>query len=346
VSGTNIQSYTTYTATGAATATLSLPALAAIPPGGETITLTPGLPGCQTGVGLTTTRTVKDSAATCAAGMVTSATAFFSPTDVGLPFYGCGAGAGSGAIITATAPGPPSTATIGGFALTPSGPGLITFTIGDPTVTAPLDDQAVLQQSVMLDLSPSLVSGSGDCAADEPEGFGISGKLRNPGPGPLPNGFFTNAFATQPADTKAIAQILFTTSVVSFGAFVVEHEAGQAPPPGYPVEPIGVKHYDIVFPNTPTGLALCASANSPGLGISIGVNGTTVSQAALGTGLGLPGTAQFRNTSPKATAAGFNSTIYMYDDNNPRIWLPAANFNRLCVFPADPAPVSFQCGDG
>ena len=72
-----------------------------------------------------------------------------------------------------------------------------------------------------------------------------------------------------------------------------------------------------MFPNVPTTLALCAStATSPGLGFSVGVNGTTVSQAALPSGTGRPGTAQLRNT--KASTTGSSSTVFITDDVNGR----------------------------
>jgi hypothetical protein len=347
VSGSNVPDYATFTATGPGTATLSIVATNVVAHGGEAIT--------YKGANLTsTTRTIND--ATCVGGapsVVTSAAGFFNANDVGLPFYGFGAGAGTGYYITATTAGPPSTATVtkvGGAALPACPVGAPTaVTVGDPSVTAPLDDQGALEQNVQLDLKPSFVAGSNDCALDEAEGFGIVGKWRNPGPGPAPNGFFTGAFAVQPPNSKAIGQIIFTTSVVSFAAYVVEREPTS--PATVPADPsivggVAQHHFDVVFPNVPTTLALCASATSPGLGFSIGINATTVSQSAAATGVGKPGTAQLRNTNAKTTAAGFNSTAYVYDDNNPRLWVPASRFNRLCVLGADPPAVNFVCGDG
>jgi hypothetical protein len=350
ISCTNCPDYATFTATGPGAGNLSVAATAAIPPGGETVTY-------KGAVLTTTTRTINDASCNAAAPtVVTSAAAFFSPGDVGLPFYGFGAGAGGGYYITGTVPGPPSQALVtnaGGLGL-PGCPnaGPATVTVGDPSFTAPADDQAVLSQGTELDLKPSLVAGSNDCALNEAEGFTVMGKWRNPGPGPAPNGFFTGPFATQPANTKAIGEIIFSTAVVSYAGFVVEKEPTSPLIPGYPADPSLVggvlqHHFDIIFPNTPTSLALCASAASPGLGLSIGVLGTTVSQAALASGNGKPGTAQLRNTNAKTTTAGFNSTMYYYDDNNPRIWLPASRFNRLCVLGADNTlQINFVCGDG
>jgi hypothetical protein len=345
IGGSNIPDYATYTATSATTATMSANATNVVAHGvNEAITY-------RGAVLTSTTRTIND--ATCNGAtptVVTSAAGFFNANDVGLPFYGFGAGAGAGYYITATTVGPPSTATVtnaGGAALPGCPATASTVTVGDPSVTAPLDDQGVLQQTVQLDLKPAFVAGSNDCALDEAEGFGIVGKWRNPGPGPLPNGFFSSVpFAVQPPNSKAIGEILFTTSVVSYAAYVVEREPTS--PALVPAEPSvpNQHHYDIVFPNVPTSLALCASATSPGLGFSIGINSTTVSQAALPSGLGKPGTAQLRNTNPIAAPAAVNTTAYVYDDNNPRLWVPASRFNRLCALPLGTPTVNFVCGDG
>ena len=179
------------------------------------------------------------------------------------------------------------------------------------------------------------MAGSPNCNRDESSGFGIEGTWVNPG------SFFTGAlgFATQPPGTKAIGEILFTTSVIKFGAYVIEVPAAVDPL-------VAAAHYNLVFPNVPTTLALCAStATSPGLGFSVGVNGTTVSQAALPTGTGRPGTAQLRNT--KASTTGSNSTIFLTDDvSGPGVKWTGSEFNRLCSIPAGTPDINFVCGDG
>jgi hypothetical protein len=361
LSGSNIPDYCSFLATGVNTANIVNTSGSCAPAATNVVAHANEVLTYKGSTLTTTTRTVTDGSCNAATPtVVTSPAALFAAGDVGLPFYGFGAGAGAGWYITAVGAG---TATVANALGTPlpgcPAAGPATFTVGDPSVTAPTDDQNVLNQLVQLDLKPSLVAGSNDCALNEAEGFGIAGKWRNPGPGPLPNGFLTSAFATQPANTKAIGEILFTTSVVSYGAFVVEHETTSPAIPGYPADPMvpNSHHYDIVFPNVPTGLALCASGASPGLGLSIGINATTVSQAAIASGLGKPGTAQLRNTNAKGTPVygptpapitnGFNSVGYFYDDNAVRIWTPASRFNRTCVVPADAAlQIAFTCGDG
>jgi len=182
-------------------------------------------------------------------------------------------------------------------------------------------------------LNPTLVAGSAPCAADQAAGFGIEGTWLNPG------SFVGGAFATQPAGTKAIGEILFTTSVINYGAYVVEMPATTDPL-------IGGAHYNIVFPNVPTSLALCPStATSPGTALSIGINSLGVSQAAIPTGVGRPNTGQLRST--RATNAGSNSTVYITDDINGAgtLWT-GPEFNRFCSIPVGPPVINFVCGPG
>jgi hypothetical protein len=211
--------------------------------------------------------------------------------------------------------------------------GPYTVTVGDPTATAPTGTDTVLNQGVQLPLNPSLVAGSQPCANDESSGFGIEGTWVNPG------AFVGGTFATQPAGTSAIGEILFKTSVINYGAFVVQMKAATDPL-------IAAAHYNIVFPNVPTTLALCPStATSPGLGFSIGVNGTTVSQSQLAAGVGRPSTSQLRST--RASTTGSTSTIFITDDvNGAGVKWTGSEFNRLCSVPAGPPVINFACGAG
>jgi hypothetical protein len=206
-------------------------------------------------------------------------------------------------------------------------------TLGEPTRTAPVATDTVLNQGVQLPLSPALVAGSAPCTADQSAGFGIEGTWLNPG------SFVGGAFATQPANSKAIGEILFSTSVINYGAYVQEMPVSSDPT-------IGAAHYNLVFPNVPTTLALCPStATSPGLGFSIGVNGTTVSQSAIPSGVGRPATAQLRST--RASNAGAASTVFITDDiNGAGTNWTGSEFNRFCSVPAGPPVINFICGDG
>jgi hypothetical protein len=278
----------------------------------------------------TTTRTINDGQFT-ATNQITSAAnaARFQLSDVGLRVSGTGitqpcyiATRNSGSLVTLT-----SACNDGSAGATK------VITIGEPTRTAPLSTDTVLNQGVQLPLNPTLVAGSAPCTADQSAGFGIEGTWLNPG------SFTGGTFATQPAGTKAIGEILFSTSVINYGAFIIEMPATTDPL-------IGGAHYNIVFPNVPTTLALCPSTpTSPGLGFSIGVNATGVSQAAIPNGTGRPATGQLRST--RATNAGSASTVFITDDiNGPGVKWTGSEFNRFCSVPTGPPVINFVCGPG
>jgi hypothetical protein len=218
------------------------------------------------------------------------------------------------------------------------------LTVGDPNGNAPADGEVAAQKGLQLDLSPSLVPGSNACADDQPEGIALTGTWRNPGsfagsgvtnrqPGPTesdPGG----------AATKAVGQILFDTSVADYSAFIVERRALT------PGDPIGVVHYDVVFPFVPTGLALCpTTSTSPALGMSLTILSATGGQAALPTGTGRPGTGQLRSILPSASG-GYTSTAYVRSDSAV-LFSPSSAFQRVCAYPTGlPNPINFQCGPG
>jgi len=325
----------------------------------QTITIGGTLDSTTTGApttgGVTTNRTVNDSVSTSTT-RITSPIAKFQPSDVGLLVSGTGITSPNCIIVTrvsGTAIDVSTTNAPGLTGCTTISAGPNTITIGDPSFTAPTSTDTVLNQGVQLPLKPTLVAGSAPCANDQAAGFAIEGSWRNPGDF-IPD----SPFARQPkanaqgpilvgeTGTKAIGQIVFSTSVIQYAAFVVEMpsslQGGTDPLNGDP-------HYNIVFPNVPTGLALCTStATSPGLGFSIGVNASTLSQASIPSGAGRPSTAQLRAT--RASTTGSTSTGYITDDvQGPGVKWPAgtnASFNRTCIIPATTPDINFVCGDG
>jgi len=275
----------------------------------------------------TNNRTANDATQTTT--QITSTSASFQTSDVGLKVSGTGitqpcyiATRNSGSLVTVNA-GCVMAANATAHAVT----------IGDPTSTAPVATDTILNQAAQLPLNPALVAGSQPCTADEASGFGIEGTWLAPG------SFVGGAFATQPAGTTAVAEIQFKTSVVSYGAYIVQMKAASDPL-------IGAAHFNIVFPNTPTTLALCPStATSPGIALSIGINGTTASQAAIPSGSGRPNTSQLRST--RASTTGSTSTVFITDDvNGAGVKWTTADFNRTCIIPAGPPVINFVCGDG
>ena len=318
VSGTNIVPGTTIASVSNAT-TVILSAAADATGVAQTITFGGTIES-------STTRTMNDTTINQASPCrVNSPAAKWKASDVGLPVTGAGIPANSyvASFVAANA------------TLTTSGCILDAVakqrTVGDPSATAPADGDVVVDQGVQLDLDPTLVAGTRTCADEDPEGFQIVGTWLNPG------NFFTGVlgFANQPANSKAIGEIQFATSVVTYGAYIIEVPALSADPVN------GAAHYDIVFPNVPTGLALCAAtATSPGLGFSLGLHASTDTISGLPQGVGKPGTAQTRAIRDN-NQAGYTETIFFRSDAG-----PALLFSRLCSTPAGPASVDFKCGTG
>ncbi|MEO7570866.1 MAG: hypothetical protein ABIX10_00360 [Acidimicrobiales bacterium] len=316
VGGTNIAGNVTIASvTNTTTAVLSSAAIAT--GAAQTVTFGSSL--------LTSTTRQANDAGITSATVINSAAAKWTTADIGLKVTGPGIPADTFIVSVIGA----NATTTGGMTITPAPQ---TIVIGDPSATAPNStDQAGLQ-GVQLDLSPSLVAGSEDCAAENVEGFATVARWNNPGS-------FTGSalFNTQPAGTKAIGQIYFDTSVADFSAFVIETNNPFGP---------GPFTYDIVFPNAPTTLAMCpGTATSPGLGFSLGIQQQTLSVAALPSGTGRPGTAQLRSLLPSATG-GYFSTASVQSDDPLITFTPATEFTRDCVYPTGPAQVNFKCGNG
>jgi hypothetical protein len=266
----------------------------------------------------------------------------FSDTDVGLEIFDAVAGAAvtEPCVITAFV-----SATSVTVANRDTGAGCLdgsaplterTIVIGEPSPTAPDDGDQLVHWGVQLDLSPTLVPGGDACTEDTPEGFAIAGTYRNPGTG----NFISGVFATQPTGTKAVGQIVFDTSVVDFAAFIIERRLDLGHSPSAP-------HYDYVIPNAPTTLALCASATSPGLGLTMIIDASTSSITSLATGTGRPGTAQVR--ALRSSTVGYTESTHATSEGVGITWSDGigateVDFERLCSVPAPPYEVDFRCG--
>ena len=132
---------------------------------------------------------------------------------------------------------------------------------------------------------------------------------------------------------------MIDTSAADFSAFVVERKTLTAGDPQPAV------HYDVVWPFTPTNIGICPStATSPGLGILFDFEGATASQTDGSVSAGRPGTGSVRNIE-QDTGSGYTDTVFV-DSQSATLFTPSTSFKRLCVFPAPPAPASYQCGAG
>ncbi len=281
----------------------------------------------------TTTRQAND-ASTTSATAITSPAAKFTADDVGLPITGsCTAPAAysipSNVYILSVNAVTSKATTTGGLTAGNSG---CTIVIGDPSVTAPANSEAMASQLIQMDLNPAFAPGVDECSNNTLESFAFPGQWMNPG------SFVGGIFNTQPAATKAIGQIVFRNAGGVSSAFVIEREVFTAG------DPNGSVHYDLVFPLFPVAFALCASATSPGLGYSLQFHPTTLSQGALPAGIGKPGSAQVRGIA-QATTGSYTDSITLTSEDPAVAFTPAADFSRLCIYTAG-GVANFQCGSG
>jgi hypothetical protein len=222
---------------------------------------------------VTSARVVND-AVFASSTTITSATAGFATSDIGLKVAST-AGIPSGAYITAI-----NSAT----SVTISAATTVTGTakkliIGESSVTAPVNGDQVGGLASTLQLNPTLVKGSLPCASGIPFGTTIAGGWYNPG-AYLAGGLF----GAEPTNVATIGQLAFPTSVVSFFGYVTT----PVTDPGSPAAPQTGSHYEIRFPNIPTSLALCTGTNTTS---TFSFQGTTLGTSKVTTGTGRPSTA-------------------------------------------------------
>jgi hypothetical protein len=278
----------------------------------------------------TDTRTIDDATYT-ALNQITSSAARFKPDDIGLQVYGTGIA--NPCYITARTP---TIATLNSGCTAADAPVVHTVTIGDPSATAPLNGETVMDYGTQLDLTPTLVPGTRPCTDDSVEGFHTAGTWVNPG------SFTTGPFANQPPNTKAIGEILVNTRLpgLFYAGFVIEVPALTAG------DPISAAHYNLTFPNTPIMVAECPpTATSPGLGYSMGVVATTPSESSLQLATGRPGTDQLRSTQDNAQT-GSTTTAYLTSEDPAHPLVDTGQYHRICIIPAGPPTVGFACGTG
>ncbi len=278
-----------------------------------------------------TTRQANDGSTTSTT-VVRSPAAKFKTDDVGLPITGS-----CTAPSAYTIPANTYILSVSGSNATTNG-GLVsgksgcTIVIGDPSVTAPVNGEMMASQLIQMDLNPSLAAGVDDCSNNTLESFSFPGQWLNPG------SFAGGIFNTQPADTKAIGQIVFRNAGGVSSAFVIDRGLFT------PGDPQASAHYDLVFPLLPVAFAMCTSANSPGLGFTIQVSPVTLSQGVLPAGTGKPSSAQVRGLGLTPTG-GYTDSVTIVSDDPAVVFAPASEFTRLCIYPAG-ANANFQCGSG
>lgn len=246
---------------------------------------------------------------------IISATAGFAASDVGLAVAGIGTGWPAGArivsVTNATTAVLSAAATLG----TTANHAAI---IGTPDFGAPTDGSVVSQLGAELQLNPSLVASSDDCANHTPEGFVIQGVWNNPA------SFVAPSLTLGAAPSNSVGQIVYSNVAASFAAYVVRTLTGT---------------YKIVFPVIPTALAQCTST---ALGSTFTYNPITLGQSNLVSGAAAPNTAVVRGYADfVGTTAPANTAGTVTIGTNAAITLTACPVSRNLN-----GPTTWVCGQG
>jgi hypothetical protein len=259
---------------------------------------------------VTTSRMVQDLHTTKTSATITSATAAFHPSDVGLPIIEASA-VGANAWIASVSPDGLS-ATMdnninGTIAPAPSPKTQTTGRtfIGNPSASSPADGEYVSQLATQLVENPGLVTGAAPCASGLPTGTLLNGVWESPNT----KTFLLGAHAGGGLDVSGlnmnqvtapiIAQVLYETSVVTFAAYVDQHP----------------DHYEIVFPEEPVGIGVCSNTATAAAYSFIGATPTQLQHAS---GFGQPGTLAVRGIVPFAagvTTGTGHGSIQGYDSS-------------------------------
>jgi hypothetical protein len=205
------------------------------------------------------------------------------------------AGAGFGAadihLKVTMLPGPTTStiATQGGTTATLVSPDVCpstttTIVIGESSGSTPNNTSMALLGAT-INLNPSLVASQDDCNTGTFDGFAVGAKWQDPGS-------YGSGLGLPPE--TSIGQVLFPTSVISFAGYVVAKPTGDSTQVG--------GHYDFVFPNLPTTLALCPNtANS----ITLGFQPTVLAGPKfVPTGSGNPSSPSIRTIGPQVGTFG------------------------------------------
>jgi hypothetical protein len=281
---------------------------------------------------LTTARTVHDAHTTSGSTTLTSASAGFvnaSDKDLRITGPGIPVGAFISSVTNAT------TVVLSAAATATSATAALV--IGQPSATAPANNDTALNLGAELDLNPALVAGSNPCAANTPEGFVITGAWLNPG------SFLNGAFGSSTDSSfnkPVIGEFAVPTAVVTFGGFVEQVPAATAG------ESQPAAHYDIIFPLLPTGIAICPPpTGTAGVAASFEFLAVGHSQSQnLPTNVGPPASAQIRSLKDITTAT-VTSTAFLHIRANNTSTTDAFSFSKACT-EQFPGISDFGCGDG
>ena len=171
----------------------------------------------------TSARYVTDFNPVAATRTISSASAEFSPSDVGLPvIFNPPIATLAGARIGTTA-ADGSTATLAGAGTATIPTGAKKFTVGLATKSAPATNDVAGALAILLEVNPTVSPTSPPCAANKVSGFQIPLLWKNPGAyNTVVNGTANQFSGTSPAATS-IAQFDFKTAPTSFSGYLEQH---------------------------------------------------------------------------------------------------------------------------
>ena len=204
-----------------------------------------------------------------------------------------------------------------------------TLVIGESSGSTPNNTSMALLGAT-INLNPSLVATQDDCGTPPTggtfDGFGVAAKWQDPG------SYGISGVLGLPPETS-IAQVLFPTAVLSFAGYVVAQPTGDSVQAG--------GHYDFVFPNLPTTLALCPGTPNT---ITLGFQPTVLTGTkSVPTGSGNPSSPSVRAIGPQTGTFG------------QKIVLKSGAFHVIatlsptgCTIAAanTPGATALACGDG
>jgi hypothetical protein len=255
------------------------------------------------------------SPAAVASTSIISATAGFTASDIGLAVVGVGAGwPATARIISVTS----ATTAVLSAAATLGTTANHAAVIGTPDFGAPTNGSVVSQLGAELQLNPTLVASSDDCANHTPEGFVIQGTWNNPAQ------FVAPSLTLGAAPSNSVGQIVYGNISASFAAYVVRTLTGT---------------YKVVFPVIPTALAQCAST---ALASTFTYNPITVGQSLLVSGAAAPNTAVVRGYADfVGVTAPANTAGTVTIGTNAAVALTACPVSRNLN-----GPTTWVCGQG
>ena len=207
---------------------------------------------------------------------LTSATAKFASTDVGMPVVfnpavpallgariGSVSGAGSTAVLVA-----------GGAGTVAAGANK-KITIGKPTKTAPANGDVTGTLAIALVVNPAVSPTSPPCAANKVSGFHIPWQWKNPGSYALADNNSTHVEGHGLTGTS-IAQFLFNTASTSFAGFVKQAVTVGASAPFAPT----TQGYTFRLEFAPVAVGVCSVPTVTPVAETLSIIGISVKQAA------------------------------------------------------------------